>query len=79
MYAQHQYIQGMKLMSELERVDTLFFLKESLLDLELELSRLSIVSDTQRIKKHRQGLEDKVEECLNGIKVFEKNKVYIPL
>lgn len=63
-------------MPEDERIQTLAFLKESLYDLEHELGGLSIVSDTRRIMKQREALENRVEECLNGIKVFEKNLVY---
>jgi len=69
-------IEGMSLLQEDERVETLALLYQSEENVEREIR--GIFDDlTPKLKRDRQRLESKSKEIKAAIEIFKKKKVYI--
>ncbi|XP_071543794.1 uncharacterized protein [Panulirus ornatus] len=60
-----------------ERRNTLHLLRKSQAEVMRELSSLPVAQDTLRLKKVRQGLEEKLTQIEDGLRIFSQPKVYV--
>lgn len=69
--------QGMRLMDEEERLETLDILEKKKQDLLDEMNRLPFHCETLSQKRRSQHLEDKMREIDTALSLFRKPKVYV--
>ncbi|XP_028135429.1 uncharacterized protein LOC114330301 [Diabrotica virgifera virgifera] len=70
---------GHVLLPDSERKETLKVLRESYADRVQELNSLPVRSDTLRVKKRKQQIEEELRKLDSGIKVFQRPKVYVKI
>jgi len=69
--------EGMKLLSEDERQSTVKQLNDTKAQIEDDLRRLPFNIETPSQIKHKSGLEGRLHEVEEAIKVFSRKKVYV--
>lgn len=69
--------QGMVVMPELERLNTLETLNKKKNELEVNLRKMPVICDTVGLRRKRKEMEDKIDEIENALKIFSKKKVFI--
>ncbi|XP_057667642.1 uncharacterized protein LOC130900789 [Diorhabda carinulata] len=70
---------GHILLPEAERKDTLKLLRESYASRIQELNTLPVRSDTLRVKKRKQEIEEDLKKLDSGIRVFQRPKVFVKI
>ena len=68
---------GMRLLPENERQTMLKTLERNREKVVSELSKLPFVIDTMGLKKRKQGLESKIKEIDDAVRIFSRKKVKI--
>eukprot|EP00924_Labyrinthula_sp_SR-Ha-C_P009377 snap_masked-scaffold_2-processed-gene-21.27-mRNA-1 protein AED:1.00 eAED:1.00 QI:0/0/0/0/1/1/2/0/253 len=69
---------NMQLISEKEKNDTLRRLRKDLAAAKKEQSQLPLVIETNKMKIKQLAIEKKITQLEEGIKIFSRQKVYIP-
>mmetsp|Transcript_24061 Transcript_24061/g.36104 ORF Transcript_24061/g.36104 Transcript_24061/m.36104 type:complete len:326 (-) Transcript_24061:7-984(-) len=69
--------EGMMLLSEQDRLETLGLLRQKEDSAQKELDSLSITGDSLKLKRKRDKLEAAMREINDAIKIFSKEKVYV--
>lgn len=71
--------EGMRLLPEAERVDTLKILENNRGKVTTEIGAMPFVIDTLGLRKRKQALENKLKEIDEAIKIFSRRKVYVEM
>ena len=70
---------GMRLLPEQERVETLKILEQNKEKVTAEIGAMPFVVDTHGLKKRKQALENKLKDIEEAVKIFSRRKVYVEL
>ncbi|CAL4082865.1 unnamed protein product, partial [Meganyctiphanes norvegica] len=68
---------GHTVLEDAERRNTLHLLKKSQAEVMRDISSLPVANDTLRLKKHREELEEKLNQIEEGLAIFSQPKVYV--
>jgi len=69
--------EGMRLMDEEERLDTLVLLEKNKIEVERKLLQLPLIVETPGMKRKERDLREKILNIEHAIKTFSKPMVYI--
>ena len=70
---------GMRIMPEAERLETLTILEQNRADVEKEIQQLPFVIETPSAVKHKNRLEQRMQEIEEARKIFARSKVLVKI
>jgi Calmodulin-binding len=71
--------EGMRIMPEEERLETLAILETNRLEVEQEIQKLPFVIETPSAVKHKNHLEKRLQEIEEATKIFSRSKVLVKI
>jgi len=71
--------EGMRLLPEAERVETLKILEQNKEKVTAEIGQMPFVIDSLGLRKRQQALEAKMKDIDEAVKIFSRRKVYVEM